>query len=428
MSANNAATAKKMSTVALAALFLTNFAYMSDLVVIPTADVIYGYFLPLGVSVSVCDFILSGSQFFAIAGALASALIMRYFSKRTIILTLYTVFAVVTISTIAYVEPVWIAATRAISGLCFGAMFPTGIALIMEMYRDDEERCGKYIGFSNGTMGLVGGCSSIISGFLLGIGLAGGEIMGLRCSFALYLISIPILIALFVSLPKTPAEKDIDFNEVEDAAAGGKASWTKAAALVVSVAAANIIYCVMTYQYAMYLPQHFELSTTVTAFLGAMGGLMSCVAGFTFGKIFDKLGRFTITASFFGFIIAFLLFGFCADSLPLVFVGLVLNGLSFGYSVPYFYSYAASQFPARFQSTISSLLTVGMGVGMALCTFATTFFTGLLGLVSFDEVAQMDVINYAGFMPYVAGAAAVAFLLSLVLAIKDKKAAGKAEE
>lgn len=414
-------TQKKMSVIGLAALFLTNFAYMSDLVVIPTADIIYGYFCftPGGpeVDMSVGDFILSGSQFFAIIGALASAWLMRQFSKRNIILVLYAIFSVVTISTVFVVDPYWIAATRAISGLCFGALFPTGIALIMEIYRDDEETCGKFIGFSNGTMGLVGGCSSIISGILLGIGLSGGEIAGLRTSFSLYFISIPILVALFATLPKTPAEKNVDFNQVEHTD-DAKFEWGKTIAVVVSCAAANIIYCVMTYQYAMYLPEHFELSSGLTALMGAMGGLMSCVAGFTFGVLFKHTGRFTITASFAGFIIAYLLFGFCADNYALVWVALVLNGLSFGYSVPYFYSYTATQFPARYESRISSLLTVGMGAGMALCTFVTTNACSALGFVD----ASTGNILYTPFMPYVACAAAVCFVLSLVLAIRSKRA------
>lgn len=419
---------KGMSTVALVALFLTNFAYMSDLVIIPTADIIYGYFLPLGVDMAVCDYILSGSQLMAIFGALLSVVFMRYLSKRNIILILYTVFTLITASTVFVIDAMYIAVTRAIAGFCFGALFPTGIALIMEMYRDDEEKCERYIGFSNGTMGLVGGLASIVSGFLLGIGLGiGGEVTGLQFSFALYFISVPILIALFVTLPKTPAEKDIDYSAMEQAGAGAKEDDSvfpvgKIIAFMCSFAVAVIIYCFMSYQYAMFLPQHFELDTTFTAFLGSLGGLMSCVAGFVFGTVFKKTGRYTITWSYLGFVVAFLLFGLCADNLALVILGLVINGLSFGFAVPYFYGYAAAQYPPKFESLISSLITVAFGVGQFLCTFVTTWATEGLGLVSIDSLTEMPVIDYAAFFLYVAGAAAVAFVLSFVLATKDKMA------
>lgn len=419
-------TAKGMSTVALVALFLTNFAYMSDLVIIPTADVLYGYFLPMGVEMGVVDYIMSGSQLLAIIGALLSVVFMRYFSKRTIILVLYTVFTLITASTVFFIDAAYIAATRAIAGFCFGALFPTGIALIMEMYRDDEEKCERYIGFSNGTMGLVGALASIISGFLLGVGLGiGGEAVGLQCSFALYFISVPILIALFVSLPKTPAEKDVDFDAVSKGDAdedGNSAEFPvgKTIAFIVSFAVAVLLYCFMSYQYARFLPQHFELDTTLTAFLGSLGGLMSCIAGFVFGSVFKKTGRYTITWSYACFVVAFLLFGLCPDNLALVILGLVLNGLGFGFSVPYFYGYAASQYPARFESLMSSLITVAFGVGQFLCTFVTTWVTEGLGLVSFDPVTEMPVIDYAAFFLYVAGAAAVAFVLSFILATKDK--------
>lgn len=419
---------KGMSTVALVALFLTNFAYMSDLVIIPTADIIYGYFLPLGVDMAVCDYILSGSQLMAILGALLSVVFMRYFSKRNIILLFYTVFTLITASTVFIIDATYIAVTRAIAGFCFGALFPTGIALIMEMYRDDEEKCERYIGFSNGTMGLVGALASIISGFLLGVGLGiGGEVVGLQCSFALYFISVPILIALFVSLPKTPAEKDVDFDSVKKGVQTDEdGSYTfpvaKTIAFVVSFAVAVLLYCFMSYQYARFLPQHFVLDTTLTAFLGSLGGLMSCLAGFVFGSVFKKTGRYTITWSYLAFVIAFLLFGLCADNLALVIVGLVLNGLGFGFSVPYFYGYAATQYPAKYESLMSSLITVAFGVGQFLCTFVTTWTTEGLGLVSIDAATEMPVIDYAGFFLYVAGAAAIAFIISFILATKDKMA------
>lgn len=423
--------AKGMSTVALVALFLTNFAYMSDLVIIPTADVIYGYFLPLGVDMAVCDYILSGSQLLAIIGALLAVVFMRYFSKRTIILVFYTIFTLITASTVFVIDALYIAVTRAIAGFCFGALFPTGIALIMEMYRDDEEKCERYIGFSNGTMGLVGALASIASGFLLGIGLGiGGEVVGLQCAFAFYFISVPILIALFVSLPKTPAEKDVNFDAVEKTSGGSDESAQqfpvgKTIAFLVSFAVAVILYCFMSYQYARFLPQHFELDTTLTAFLGSLGGLMSCIAGFVFGSVFKKTGRYTITCSYLLFVIAFLLFGLCADNLALVILGLVLNGLGFGFAVPYFYGYAATQYPAKFESLMSSLITVAFGVGQFLCTFVTTWTTEGLGLVSIDPVTEMPVIDYASFFLYVAGAAAVAFVLSFILATKDRAASKK---
>ena len=61
-------------------------------------------------------------------------------------------------------------------------------------------------------------------------------------------------------------------------------------------------------------------------------------------------------------------------------------------------------------------------MGQFLCTFVTTWATEGLGLVSIDSLTEMPVIDYAAFFLYVAGAAAVAFVLSFVLATKDKMA------
>lgn len=416
---------KKMSTVGLIALFLTSFAYMSDLIIVPTADVLYGYYLEQGVEISVLDFILSGSQLFAIIGSLLSPLFMKHFSKKTIIVVLYALFTVVTISTIALVDPYYIAATRIVAGFCFGTIFPVGLALIIEIYRDDAKLLDRYIGFYNGTMAFIGTVMSVVAGVLLGIGLAGGPIEGLRFAFGEHLFSIPILIALVVAIPRTPAEKKVDFEEASNgdtSEQNSKFPVPKTIALMVSMAVLNLIFNTFAYQYAMYLPANFPfLDSAMVASLGAIQAFCGGVAGFIFVFVFRRLKRFTIAFAFALQVAAFLLFGFGHTELLLVVLGLILNGFSFGIGLAYYYAYSAAAYQPRFASLMTSLITVGMGIGIFLCTFATTFFTELLGLVTFDAATGMPITDYAGYMPYVAIVAAVAAIISIVLGIKDKK-------
>lgn len=419
------ATVKKMSVVGLIALFLTSFAYMSDLVIIPTADVLYGYYLEQGVDISVLDFILSGSQLFAIIGALLSSLLMRQFSKKMIIVVLYALFTIATCSTILIVDPYYIAATRIVAGFCFGAIFPTGIALIIEVFRDDETKVERYIGFYNGTMAFIGSIMSIVAGILLGIGLNAGPIEGMRWAFGEYLISIPILIALIVAIPRTPAEKDVAFEDTKvDAATGETAKFPipRTIALMISMAMLNLIFNTFAYNYAFYLPANFEfLNATTVAIVGAIQAFCGGIAGVLFVYILRRFKRFTITLAFGLEAVAFLLFGFGFTQFPLVIIGIICNGFAFGIGLAYYYSYAAAAYQPRFASLMSSLITVGMGLGIFLCTFATTFFTELLGLMSFDEIMGMPVIDHTGYMPYVALAAGAAMVLSLILAIKDTR-------
>ena len=413
-----------MSLLGLIALFLTTFSYMSDLVIIPTADTLYGYFLMQGIDMAVIDFIMSGSQIFAIIGALLSALMMRNFSKKTIMVVLYAVFSVATISTTIVVDPYFIAVTRAFAGFCFGALFPTGIAFIIEVFRDDEKKVNRYIGFYNGTMGLIGVVITIIAGVLLSIGLAGGPVEGLRFAFFENFINIPILLLLIFTLPRTPAEKNVVFEDaVEDPETGEKAKFpiVKTIALMVSMAVINILFNTMAYHYALYMPANFDIDPSTAALFGSMQGLFGGIAGFLFTFVFKFAKRFTITLAFALLVVGYLLFGFANHSLPLVAMGFIFNGFALGLSVAYFYSYAAAVYQERHTSLMSSLITIGMGIGIFSVTFLTTFFTSLLGFVTFDPIMEMPITDYTSYMPYIAGASLVAAVISLILGIKDNR-------
>jgi MFS family permease len=421
---------KKISVVGLAALFMTTFAYMSDLVLVPAADIMYGYWLEQGVEMSVLDFILSGSQLFAIISALLSPLFMRHFSKKGIVVVLYAVFTVVTIAPIFNVDPVFIAVTRAVAGFCFGALFPTGVALIIELYRDDEERSNRYVGFYNGAMAILGTIITIVSGLLIGAFVANGPIEGIRAAMYENIFNVVILVLLVICLPRTPAEKHVDYGQHD----GGNQALrgfpvAKTVALVASIAMANIIYCTFAYQYAMYLGQSFpEFNPSVIAILGSLEAFGGFIAGLLFGIVFKRTRRYTITLAFALFGVAMMIFGFMSTVLVAVIVGLLLNGIAFGLSVPYYYSYTAAFYEPRHNSLLTGFLTMGMGIGIFLCTFTTTFFTDILGLVSFDEASGMPVTEWASYFIYIGGIAFLGAIVSLALAIKDSRSGVKLDD
>jgi hypothetical protein len=273
-------------------------------------------------------------------------------------------------------------------------------------------------------MAFLGGIMTIIAGILLGVGLAEGMLEGIRFALFENFVSVPILIVLAASLPKTPAEKDVDFDalaEAEKDAASPSFPVGKTVALVLSVTFSNLIYCVMAYQYALYLPENFVLDPAVVGVLGSVEAFAGGIAGFVFALIFKLTKRFTITIAFLLYVVCFSIFGFLNTSLPLVSVGLALNGFAFGLSLSYFYSYTAITYHPKHESLIAGFLTVGMGLGMFLNTFLTTFFTEQLGLVSFDAITEMPVTDHVAFMPYVAAVALVCTVLSLVLAIRETR-------
>jgi MFS family permease len=407
---------KKMTAIGFIALLLVNFASLTNLALLPAANLLYSHFLGQGVPIGVLNFMLTGSLIFVQISALSSPLLMRNFSKKSIIIFMFTVYTVVSISPFFIMNAYYIVFSRVIVGLAIGALTPVAIALIIEIYRDDSKRKASYIGFFNGSRGLIGVVITIGASFLMGTGLAKGPVEGIQAVFSVNFAAIPILILLIITLPKTPAGKKIVYEQSDP---GSKAiedvtfPVAKAVAIVFSCLMVSLLGNIINYQYAIYLAENFTIDPAMYGPIGATIAASSIFAGLLFGTIIGRTKRFTITIAY-----AMLTLGYAGLRFPIgipwVLAGLAVNGFAFGLALPYFYSYASALFPARYTSLFVSLITVAVAIGGFLCTFSTTFLQSILNLSTVTAI-----------LPYISGIAGIAAVLSIILGIRSVRSESK---
>jgi MFS family permease len=388
-------TEKGRGSLVLLAIFFIGFGIMADLAVLPGANAMFRSFPDA--PAAVLDFILSGPRLFSIVSALLSPLFMKHFSKKRIIIVLYSVFALAGIFGGIVDDVYYIAACRAIVGIARGGLMPTAIALIIELYRTTEKGSAKYVGYFNSFLGFIGILMTVIGGILSAI----------RWNYAYfeYLAAVPFLIFMVILLPDTPAEKNVQYDreikkDAGSAGDAGKIPVLRIAVFLFLLVLTSILFGVISYKYSIYVAEIKLGGTIVSAVLGALMAFMAVPAGIFFGAIFGKFERFTVSIGFFLMAVSYFALCFVLGHL---WVGLWfgLFGFAYGTKVPFYYSYISMIVPPQKSSLISALVSVTSNVGFFLATFFSTVL---------QQALQRDTM--LGLFPYLAGIAAVAALLS----------------
>ncbi len=415
---------KRISIFGIVALMLSNFSYMADVVVIPAYAEIFSNFSNSPSFVT--NFIASGSQIVLIIGSLTAPILMRHFSKKSIILVGFGTFTIVATCTGLINDAIYVAVMRGITGYFMGLVMPTAMALIIEIYKDDDKLRSKYIGWIDGSMAGIGAIMMVISGALL--------TFGWQTIFFEYLIGVPIWAMMLIFLPHTPANKDRDNKRVKGnigeeegienaisatATAVANASTPKSfnkktlVALIVSFVACNLFYGAIMYEYSIYLAENFVIPSYLNGMLGAIKGVLGALMGFVvFAPLFARAKRFTITICFCAQAVAyfglmFVLEGAAGIAWFLICYSFI--GVAFGLSVPFYYSYASMKFPERSMSLVTSLLSVAFAVGSFLSTYFVTLIQSLIGVQTYTPV-----------IPYIGICCLIAAALTVVAGLKDK--------
>jgi MFS family permease len=411
-------TKKKIGMIGIVALMLSNFAYMSDLVIIPAYAAIFGHFATA--SELVTNFIASGSQLALIVGCLLSPILMKYLPKKTIIVISFALFTLASSCSAVIDDAGFVALMTGFRGLFTGLVYPAAAALIVELFRDNDRLRTKYMGWFDGSMAGIGAIALIISGLLL--------TWGWNAIFFEYLLGIPIWVLLLLFLPLTPADKDQDFAAEDKAAATaadaeGQTKETAApkvfvlktaVAIFFAFAAINMFYGALVYEFSVYLAENYaDLPPFMNGLLGAIKGVLGAVCGFfVFAPLFRKAKRFTNAicfcaqaVAFFGLLIVFqdMNIGIAWFLLCYAFIG-----IAFGLAVPYYYSYVGSFFPREKTSLMMSVLSVAFSLGAFLSTYFVTFLQSVLNIQSYTPV-----------MPIVGAFCLCGAVLAVIVGLRD---------
>ena len=392
---------EKMSIFGIIAVFLVNFGYMSDMVIVPAIGNIYGQFAGTA-PMPVLNFILTGSQFMAVFSPLVAIALMRHFSKKHVMIGFFTLFTICSICGCLVLNAYYIALMRAFVGFAGGGLCSVAMALIVEIYRNNPKTCANLTGYFKSAMTLTGALLSFIAGFVC-------DAFGWTSVFKIYWFAVPILIMLIFCLPWTPPEK-ISSKELKKTAAEKKESlWNRhVIAQLASFLFINLSFCLFCYSIHVYV---LETNLGDSAFAGtvtAVGNCCSVLMGLVFGVLYRKFKRGTPIYFYACLIVCFVMLSIVVNKAWLI-AAMIFGAMGYGPSIAYHYMAIKDVVPVTRISTGIALVTAVMGLGAALSSFALTFleFLGFPGMVS--------------VFPLYAGIAAAGCVISIMLTIRSKK-------
>lgn len=356
---------KKTAVLGTAAIFLINFAYMADMVIIPAADAILLRFSDA--PAWLLNFILTGSQLMAVPSALLAPAMMRRFRKKRILLFFFSLFTISGCAGALVQSAAYLALMRALVGFSFGALAPTALSLLTELYQGDEKKCAAVMGAFNGVMTAMGAIMSVIAGFLCA--------RRWDAVYLEYLAAVPMLIFMAVFLPSRPPEREQ--TQAPCSAGPQTRSVGKVCFLVVSIFFSCLTFNTMTYQCSIFVSQSGLGDSVFAGVISSTLAAASALSSFFFSAIFQKL-RHRVCLLCFG--LTALVYAGCCFPVNRVWILLcmVLLGLAYGLELPYFYLYAAEIAPPHRRSLVMGIVAASLGLGAFFTSYIVTLLERLL--------------------------------------------------
>ena len=376
-------------------LFLTNVAVMADMVIIPAGNGLYETFQ----NDAAVNFILSGPSFIMLFSAMLCGKLMQYLSKKKILVGAMVLFAISAILGGAVENVYYVLAMRVLVGISMGFVNAAAMALIAEVYVDEDKR-GTIMGIFNATMAGTGAVISLIAGVF--------AVRSWNEVFKVYWIAVPVIVMMLFFIPMTPPEGDQQAGE-EEGSHTGSPYLMRQVMLMVSCFAYNLVYAVIYYQVSVLVAEQGYGNESIAALLSTLGTVGSCILCILFGTLYSKLKRATIIFGYAGLCISYLML-FLASSPVMAGIACTLCGASYGYGFSYFFLRCTVVVPKEKVSSSISMTTAIGGFGMFLSTYACTMLQKILGTT-----------GIVSLLPVAIAVSGIGAVLSVICTIMDKK-------
>lgn len=383
----------KRMVCTVAVLYLTSFAIMSNMVVIPAADGLFADFPDASPFLS--NFVLSGPALFTVFFSILCSVLMHYWSKRRILIVSTLVFCLAA-SCGAMVESIYyIAAMRAVVGMTIGLMNTAAISLLTEIAASDKQR-GLLIGGFNAAISGMGMALSAVAGYVAAINW--------RLVFYIYLFAVPVLLMLVIFVPETP----LDIKTVRH----GKDSFPLRPLILLALfdMVMEMAYCMLHFQRGLYIAETGIGGAELAGVMGSVGAVGNFIASLLLPFLYIRIKRGTPVVFFTLLAISHLIL--CLPGIPEseITIGVFFLGAGFahGLGLSYYFVQVPHIVPASKVSFSIGIITAANGIGMFLSTYFLTFLQWILGT---DRIAPT--------IPFVTGVLFCASALSLFFTFKS---------
>ena len=346
-------------------LLSLSFLMATDFVFIPASNEVFNAFADA--SPAILNFILTGSLFTAIAGALTGGFLAKKVCKKHLLIGSQIAFVIGGCCGALVENVYYIAFMRGLVGFSFGLTGALAVSFIAELFEDEKER-STMIGGYNAAIAAFGIVASIVAGRLAA--------QDWHNAFYVYGFAAIVLVMMVIFLPKTAPEGDAP--AADRAASDEKIPVAKLAAVTLAAMAFEALYCVLVYFLAIYLGEINVGDASTAGMFLSLVSVGQFLSGFVFAFAYAHLHR-SMPVAF--FLLAAAVYGVLAFTTNSWLIGaaVVLIGVTNGCAMSYYYMHVETIVPASHLSVAMAIVLASLNLGGFLSSYLLTGCQALLG-------------------------------------------------
>lgn len=385
--------------LALAALFLSSMCTLGDLVINPIVANLYEVFAGSPewlINLGITGPALVGLPFGLLAGVLCDRV-----DKKWVMVVGFAIFTVSAVFGAAIENIYYFVALRlCATGIGWGITNTAALAILADLFTDEDEH-GKFVGWYNSAMSIIGAIMAAVAGVL--------AVTAWQDAFYTYVISIPVLIMLIAFLPAFPAKKNEKAAADKTAAASAQkveAGWWKPLIpLTIQVFFVAICYFVMLYMMALFVADSGVGDEAFTGMLASVGTIATAIGSFVFGGAYKKLKNAVYLPALFVMGVCFVAMGLFPN--PAVTIACVaIAGFFWPFYFCFFYTRCTELVPASKAGTATSIVALSDGLAATGCSY---LLTGLISATGLTSVALWPTF---GIVLFIVGAVSIVWFVA----------------
>ena len=347
------------------ALCFTGWGQMSDSVVVPLANAIYGEFPDSSLFLS--NFVLTGSCLFAVPSALLSGVLTKYIGKKKLLIASVIMFMIGGFGGYFSTSMEFLAFTRALDGASDGISVTLIASLIAELFADEKLRSNVY-GWNAAISALFGIVMALFAGWAC-------ITIGWRYAFLIHVIDFITLFMIICFLPDLPVKERTNSH--------GFTLYTQKDAMhrIVRQLLFYLILCTLTsliyYTVDLYVSETGIGNALLSGELSSVSTIGMFIVDVIFGTLYMKTRKYLPVLFSIAMAVNFALLAFVPVK-ESAFLAMAVYSFAVACQGPYFQMQIAKDSDSR-----DTAFYMGLYYGIAyLCGFICPYLMTFIGLIS----------------------------------------------
>ena len=363
---------KPRMVLMLAALFLSSMCTESDMVITPIVSSLYDVFSDS--PTWLVNLGITGPAFIGLPFCLLGGWLADRYDKKKLMVAFFALFTVSSTLGAAVQNIYYFVFMRQLAaGVAWAVTNTVAFAIIADVFVDKKQH-SMVVGFYGSATSCMGALLAMVAGMLATNG-------GWTSAFATYLISIPVLVLLIVSLPSLPAKAVAASPAAKAVAKADKGWWKRLMPLMCQAFFICICYFVLVFMPSVYITDSGIGNEAFTGIFASLVSIASGVGALFFGVVYMRMKKAVYLPAVFVMAAGFILMALF-PSRAMALLAAVVVGLAWPFYFSYLMVRCTELVTPDKAGRATGLISVADGASAALSSYAVTGAMQVTGATS----------------------------------------------